>query len=146
MLLWTNASLRRTPLFARRKLLERSAGVPFEEGRYSSWGWEARAKVRQIVISSSSVRVGAAVPQRSGCLRYWKACGRVWWLRWLRLKNLAALVDEFLSADRSMLIGIHEGRKKEGSGKKAGSHKANERRTPERPERQKSRPFATDSG
>jgi hypothetical protein len=33
--------------------------------------------VRGIGTSSSSVRVGAAVPPKSGCLRYWKACGRV---------------------------------------------------------------------
>jgi hypothetical protein len=33
----------------------------------------------------------------------------------MSLKRLARLVDEFLSADRSTLIGIHEGRKNEGS-------------------------------
>jgi hypothetical protein len=32
---------------------------------------------QRIVTSSASVRVGVAVPQRSGCQRYWKACGRV---------------------------------------------------------------------
>jgi hypothetical protein len=55
----------------------RSAVVPLEEARSSSLSWEARAKAQRIVTSSSSVRVGAAVPPKSGCLRYWKACGRV---------------------------------------------------------------------
>ena len=53
--------------------------------------------MQRIGISSSSVRVGAAVPPKSGCLRYWKACGRVSQLRCMSLKNLAALVDEFLT-------------------------------------------------
>jgi len=50
------------------------------------------------VTSSSSVRVGAAVPPKSGCLRYWKACGRVSQLSCMSLKkNLAALIDQFLT-------------------------------------------------
>src|SRR5208282_341885 len=98
MRLWTNASLHQPPLCARRKLPGKSAAVPLEEARSSSLGWEARAKVRRIVTSCSSVRVGAAVPQKSGCPRYWKACGRACWPRRLRLKSLAALVDESLDA------------------------------------------------
>jgi hypothetical protein len=39
------------------------------------------------------VRVGAAVQPKSGCLRYWKACGRVSQLRCMSLKNLATLID-----------------------------------------------------
>src|SRR6202051_213698 len=78
---WTNASLHQPPLYARRKLPARSAVVPLEEARSSSLVWEARAKAQRIVTSSSSVRVGAAVPPKSGCLRYWKACGRVSQLR-----------------------------------------------------------------
>jgi hypothetical protein len=35
----------------------------------------------------------------------------------MSLKRLARLVDEFLSADGSTLIGIHERRKNEGSAK-----------------------------
>ena len=81
MLPWTNASLHQPPLYARRKPPARSAVVPLEEARSSSLGWEARAKAQRIVTSSSSVRVGAAVPPKSGCLRYWKACGRVSQLR-----------------------------------------------------------------
>jgi hypothetical protein len=69
------------PLYARRKPPARSAVVPLEEARSSSLGWEARAEAQRIVTSSSSVRVGAAVPPKSGCLRYWKACGRVSQLR-----------------------------------------------------------------
>jgi hypothetical protein len=53
-----------------------AVAVPLDEARSSSLGCEARAKARRIVTSSSSVRVGAAVPQKSGCLRYWKVCGR----------------------------------------------------------------------
>src|SRR5580692_11740119 len=41
----------------------------------------------RIVTSSSSVRVGAAVPPKSGCLRYWKECGRVPQLRCISLKK-----------------------------------------------------------
>src|SRR6266403_275763 len=98
MLPSTNASLHQPPLYARRKPPERSAVVPLEEARSSSLGWEARAKAQRIVTSSSSVRVGAAVPPKSGCLRYWKACGRVSQLRCMSLKeNLAALIDQFLT-------------------------------------------------
>ena len=75
------------PLYARRKPPARSAVVPLEEARSSSLGWEARAKAQRIVTSSSSVRVGAAVPPKSGCLRYWKACGRVSQLRCMSLKK-----------------------------------------------------------
>jgi hypothetical protein len=50
------------------------------------------------VTSSSSVRVGAAVPPKSGCLRYWKACGRVSQLRCMSLKKLVALIDQILTA------------------------------------------------
>src|SRR5580692_5213039 len=78
---WTNASLHQPPLYARRKLPARSAVVPLEEARSSSSRWEARAKAQRIATSSSSVRVGAAVPPKSGCVRYWKACGRVSQLR-----------------------------------------------------------------
>src|SRR5580704_2339921 len=88
MLLWMNASLHRPPLYARRKPPERSAVVPLEEARSSSLGWEARAREQRIVTSSSSVRVGAAVPPKSGCLRYWKACGRVSQLRCMSLKGV----------------------------------------------------------
>src|SRR6478609_1644803 len=98
MLPWTNASLHQPPLYARRKPLARSAVVPLEEARSSSLSWEARAKAQRIVISSSSVRVGAAVPPKSGCLRYWKECGRASQLRCASLKkNLAALIDQFLT-------------------------------------------------
>jgi hypothetical protein len=62
-------------------------GCPFGRARSSSLGWEARAKAQRIVTSSSSVRVGAAVPPKSGCLRYWKACGRVSQLRCMSLKK-----------------------------------------------------------
>src|SRR5216684_1790221 len=97
MLPWTNASLHQPPLYARQKPPARWAVVPLEEARSSSLGWEARAKAQRIVTSSSSVRVGAAVPPKSGCLRYWKACGRVSQLRCMSLKkNLAALIDQFL--------------------------------------------------
>jgi hypothetical protein len=58
----------------------------------------AKPAAQRIVTSSSSVRVGAAVPPKSGCLRYWKACGRVSQLRCMSLKNLAALIDQFLTA------------------------------------------------
>src|ERR1700720_4289432 len=75
MLPWTNASLHQPPLYARQKPQARSAVVPLEEARSSSLGWEARPKAQRIVTSSSSVRVGAAVLPKSGCLRYWKACG-----------------------------------------------------------------------
>src|SRR5277367_768446 len=98
MRLWTNASLRPQPLYDRRKPPERSAVVRFEGARSSSWDWEARARVQPIVTSCSSVRVGVAVPQKSGCLRYWKAYGRGCWLRRPRLKHLAAMVDESLDA------------------------------------------------
>src|ERR1700722_6993856 len=98
MLPWTNASLHQPPLYARRKPPARLAVVPLEEARSSSLGWEARAKAQRIVTSSSSVRVGAAVRQKSGCLRYWKACGRVRWPRRKRLRKLAALVDESVDA------------------------------------------------
>src|SRR3984957_2254237 len=75
MLPRTNASLHQTPLYARRKPPVRSGVVPLKEARSSSLGWEARAKAQRIVTSFSSVRVGAAVPPKSGCVRYWKACG-----------------------------------------------------------------------
>src|ERR1700722_12487068 len=95
MLPWTNASLHQAPLYARRNPPARSAVVPLEEARSSPLGWEARAKARRIVTSSSSIGVGAAVPPKSGCLRYWKACGHVSQLRCMNLKNLAALIDQF---------------------------------------------------
>jgi hypothetical protein len=76
------------------------AGCPFRRGSLFTLSWEARAKAQRIVISSFSVRVGVAVPQKSGCLRYWKACGRVYWPRCRRLRNLAALVDEPMDAVR----------------------------------------------
>src|ERR1700733_11624612 len=98
MLPWANACLHQPPLCARRKPPARSAVVPLEEARSSSLGWEARAKAQRIVTSSSSVRVGAAVPPKSGCLRYWQACGRVCWVRCMSLKKLATLIDEFQSA------------------------------------------------
>ena len=75
------ASLHQPPLYARLKLPARSAVAPLEEARSSSSRWEARAKAQRIATSSSSVRVGAAVPPKSGCVRYWKACGRVSRLR-----------------------------------------------------------------
>src|SRR5580658_3259495 len=87
MLPWTNASLHQLPFYARRKPPARSAVVPLEEARSSSLGWEARAKAQRIVTSSSSVRVGAAAPPKSGCLRYWKECGRVPQLRCISLKK-----------------------------------------------------------
>src|SRR5271154_3165721 len=96
MLPRTNACLHQPPLYARRKPPARSAVVPLEEAPSSSLSWEARAKAQRIVTSSSSVRVGAAVPQKSGCLRYWKACGRVSQLRCMSLKILAMPID-FLS-------------------------------------------------
>jgi hypothetical protein len=46
------------------------------------------------VTSSSSVRVGAAVPPKSGCLRYWKACGRVSQLRCIIELAISSLVRE----------------------------------------------------
>src|ERR1700719_1532818 len=85
---WTNASLHHPPLYARRKSPARSAVVPLEEARSLSWGWEARAKAQRIVTWSSSARVGAAVPPKSGCLRYWKACGRVCQPRCMSLKGV----------------------------------------------------------
>src|ERR1700689_123073 len=97
MLPWTNASLHQPPLCARRKPLARSAVVPLEEARSSPLGWEARAKAQRIVTSSSSVRVGAAVPPKSGCLRYWKECGRASQRRCMSLKKLADLIDQFLT-------------------------------------------------
>src|SRR5271168_2576880 len=96
MRLWMNASLHRPPLYAKRKPPENSVVVHLGEVRSSSSDWEARVKVQRIVTSSSSVEVGAAVPQNSGCLRYWKACGSVYWPRCK--KNLAALVDESVDA------------------------------------------------
>jgi hypothetical protein len=95
---WTNASLHQPPLYARRKPLARSAVVPLEEARSSSLVWEARAKAQRIATSSSSVRVGAAVPPKSGYPRYWKACGGVCQIRCAILKKLATLIDEFQSA------------------------------------------------
>src|SRR5580704_11593625 len=97
MLPWTNASLHQPPFCARRKPPARSAVVPLEKARSSSLGWEARAKAQRIVTSSSSVRVGAAVPPKSGYLRYWKACGRVSQLRCISLESLATLIDQFLT-------------------------------------------------
>src|ERR1700720_4712108 len=82
-----NASLHHPPFYARRKPPARSAVVRLEEARSSSLSWEARAKAQRIVTSSSSVRVGAAVPPKTGCLRYWKACGRVSQLRCMSLKK-----------------------------------------------------------
>src|SRR6266403_5742932 len=105
MLPWTNASLHHPPLYARRKPPARSPVVPLEEARSSSLSWEARAKAQRIVISSFSVRVGVAVPQKSGCLRYWKACGRVYWPRCRRLRNLAGLVDE--SVDTAQITAVN---------------------------------------
>src|ERR1700686_744055 len=87
MLPWTNASLHQPTLYARRKPPVRSAVAPLEEARSSSLSWEERAKAQRIVTSSSSVRVGAAVPPKTGCLRYWKACGRVSQLRCMSLKK-----------------------------------------------------------
>jgi hypothetical protein len=87
MLPWTNASFHHSPLYARRKPPARSAVVPLEKARSSSLGCAARAKAQRIVTSSSSIRVGAAVPPKSGCLRYWKACGRVSQLRCMSLKK-----------------------------------------------------------
>jgi hypothetical protein len=73
-------------------------GCPFRRGSLFILGREAQVRVQRIVISSSSVRAGAAVPPKSGCLRYWKACGRACRRRRLRLKNRAAPVDESLDA------------------------------------------------
>src|ERR1700733_2387392 len=98
MLPHTNASFHQSALYARRKPPARSAVVPLEEVRSSSLGCEARARAQRIVTSSSSDRVGAAVPPKNGCLRYWKACGRVYLPRRRRLRKLAALVDESLDA------------------------------------------------
>src|ERR1700728_1991484 len=98
MRLWTNACLHQRPSCARRKPPERSVVVPFGPARSSFSGWEVQVKVRRIVTSSSSVGAGAAVLQKSGFLHCCKACGRVCRLRCLRLKNLAALVNEFLGA------------------------------------------------
>src|SRR5580704_14846025 len=88
MLPLTNASLHQAPLYARRRPPARSAVVPLDEARSSSLSWEARAKAQRIVTSSSSVRVGAAVPPKSGCLRYWKACGHVSQPRCMSLKGV----------------------------------------------------------
>src|ERR1700731_1417462 len=77
----TNASLRQPTLYARRRPPARAAVFPLEKARSSSLSWEARAKAQRIVTSSSSVKVGATVPPKSGCVRYWKACGRVSQLR-----------------------------------------------------------------
>src|ERR1700733_12358344 len=98
MLPWTNASLHQPPLYARRKPPARSPVVPLEEARSSSLGWEARVKAQRIVTSSSSVRAGADVLRENGCLRYWKAYGRVSQLRRMSLKKLAAPVDESVDA------------------------------------------------
>ena len=87
MLPWTNASSHCPPLYARRKPPARSAGVPLEEARSSSSSWEARANARRIVTFSFSVRVGAVVRPKSGCLRCWKACGRVSQLRCVSVKG-----------------------------------------------------------
>src|SRR5580693_5530840 len=90
MLSRTNASLRQPTLYARRKPPERSVVVPLEKARSSSLSWEARAKAQRIVTSSFSVRVGATVPPKSGCVRYWKACGRASQLRCMSLKYASA--------------------------------------------------------
>jgi len=74
---WMNVCLHQPRLYARRKSRERSVAVPSREARSSFSGWEERAKVQGIVTWSSSVRLGAAVLQKSGCLRSSKACGRV---------------------------------------------------------------------
>src|SRR5277367_177009 len=76
MLPRTNASLRQPPLYARRTPPATSVVLPLEKARSSSSSWEARAKASRIVTSSSSVRVGAAAPPKSGCLRCWKESGR----------------------------------------------------------------------
>src|ERR1700730_13360682 len=98
MLQSTNSSLHQPLLYARRKPPAGSAVSPLEEARSSSLGWEARAKALRIVTSSSSVRVGAAVPPKSGCLRYWRACGRVYWPRSRCPRDLAALVHKSVDA------------------------------------------------
>src|SRR6202035_2205259 len=115
---WTNASLHQPPLYARRKPPARSVVVPSGETRSSSLGWGARAKARRIVTSSSSVRVGAAVPPKSGFLRYWKACGRVSQLRFSYFEGqlgmhmlqcmspLVALSDRYCIATKCPLLGI----------------------------------------
>src|SRR6202035_5266794 len=77
MLPRANVSLRQPTLYARRRPPARSAVVPLEKAHSSSLNWEARAKAQRIVTSSFSVRVGATVPPKSGCVRYWKACGPV---------------------------------------------------------------------
>src|SRR6202161_3840824 len=87
MLLWTNASLHQTALYARRKPPARSAVVPLEKALSAALSWETRAKAQRIVTSSFSVRVGATVPPKSGCVRYWKACGRVPQLRCMSEKT-----------------------------------------------------------
>ena len=51
-------------------------------------------ETQQIVTTFSSVKVGAAGPPKSGCRRYWKACGRGPQLRCMSLKKrLATLID-----------------------------------------------------
>ena len=58
------------------------AGCPFRRGSLFIFGLGSASKgAANRDTSSSSIRVGAAVPQKSGCLRYWKACGRVCQLR-----------------------------------------------------------------
>ena len=91
-LLWTNASLHLQPFYARRKPPARSAAALSKKARSSSLVWEARAKAQRIVTSSSSVRVGAAVPPKSGYQRFWKACGGVSQLRCKSLRTLRGLL------------------------------------------------------
>src|ERR1700722_4062142 len=111
MLPWTNVCSHRTTLYARRNSPARSAVVPLEGVHSSSLSWEARAKAQRIVTSSSSVRVGAAVRPKSGCLRYWKASGRVSQLRCMNLKGVR---HERPISRRSFLI-----RRREDQGKGA---------------------------
>src|ERR1700731_2279661 len=101
----TNASLRQPTLYARRRPPARSAVVPLEKARSSSLSWEARAKAQRIVTSSSSVRVGATVPPKSGCVRYWKACGRVSQLHCNQEKNMTAQSD-LKAVDRNLATSL----------------------------------------
>ena len=63
------------------------AGCPFKKARSSSSACEARGRAQRIVTSSSSIRVGAVVLPKSGCLRCWEACGRVCWVRCMSPKR-----------------------------------------------------------
>src|SRR5579871_2879627 len=89
-----NACFLLTRLHARRKRQAKSADVRFRKARSLFLIWAAPARARRIVICSFSVRVGAAALQKSGCLRYLRACGGVCWLRYMFLRRMMRWQDK----------------------------------------------------